>query len=355
MKAIRLPSSRAGSPRRCGRPDRAAGAPNRPCAPATASACRRRRCGCGRCSWTRLPEDLQPAGERGDHGVAAVDDRPTLGVQRRRGGAGRHGRRVDPVLVREGTGGRLGCAGRRPGEGGREGQCGQTRQRTSGGGGRGHVGSRSGPALSSISQTWSRTCQAARRRKYRAVHFGIGSPVRAARRTCSISARQPPARPGRRGTADAVRRWCGRSCARPRSRGRRPCRAGERAGARRRRHRRQRRRPAAGHRGVAAHRRAGAQPGPEARRTTKRIFARLARRTADDLARRRLRRRRHARPRRRHRALRQPTTRSCSRSRRIRPTTITRARWTTCAVSSWLAQPASAAPHRHAAVSRVRS
>ena len=48
--------------------------------------------------------------------------------------------------------------------------------------------------------------------------------------------------------------------------------------ARRRRHRRQRPRPAARHRGVAAVRRAGAQPRPRRERTTRRVFARVARR-----------------------------------------------------------------------------
>ena len=61
----------------------------------------------------------------------------------------------------------------------------------------------------------------------------------------------------------------------------------------------------AGDRGVAAQRHAGAQPGTRAPRLRSGVRD-LARRAADDLARRRLRRRRHARPRGRHRAVRQP-------------------------------------------------
>ena len=56
-------------------------------------------------------------------------------------------------------------------------------------------------------------------------------------------------------------------------------------------------------RGMAALRRAGAQPRSDAARTTSRV-PRLARHPRDDLARRGMRRRRHARPHRRHRALR---------------------------------------------------
>ena len=65
-----------------------------------------------------------------------------------------------------------------------------------------------------------------------------------------------------------------------------------------------------------------------------RLFADVARRAADDLARRGVRRRRHARPRRRHRPVRQRPTRSCWRSRRTPPTTTTSARSTTCGASS---------------------
>ena len=63
-------------------------------------------------------------------------------------------------------------------------------------------------------------------------------------------------------------------------------------------------------------------PGPDARRLRGGLRA-TGSASPDDLARRGLRRRRHARPRRRHRALRQPTTPSCSRSRTIRPTRTT--------------------------------
>ena len=79
---------------------------------------------------------------------------------------------------------------------------------------------------------------------------------------------------------------------------------GARDRARRRRHRDQRRGPAARHRGVAAERRPGAQPGADARRLRARCSREWLGIAQDDLARRRLRRRRHARPRRRHRAVR---------------------------------------------------
>ena len=105
-------------------------------------------------------------------------------------------------------------------------------------------------------------------------------------------------------------------------------------GARGRRHRDQRRRPAAGHRRVAAEQRAGAQSRADARAATRRRSREWLGVRTDDLAGQGCVGRRHARARRRHRAVRLRATRSCSRSRKTRPTRITRARWTTCGGSS---------------------
>ena len=137
---------------------------------------------------------------------------------------------------------------------------------------------------------------------------------------------------------------------------RRAARGGRRRAhrARGRRHRRQRRRPDARHRGVAAQRRAGSQPGTDTR-GLRAGLRRMARHHAHHLAGRRLRRRRHARPRRRRRAVRLARTRSCSRSKRIPPTRITRDRIDNLAAArACVSGRRSAAPHRHACPFRGR-